>query len=110
MIDFIQLFCGENDENFDFDVDTQKITREAIRVALNLIMKYELSEQQQRCIKLKFEEQMTQCEIARTLHISQPTVCRHLAVATHTIYNHLKYCAVALQKANKLWLEWEGIE
>ena len=43
-------------------------------------------------------------KIAEALGISQPTVCRHIELAKKIVNNRLSYCAEAVGRANKFWL------
>ena len=45
-------------------------------------------------------------EIARELHVSQPTVSRHLKTALGTLSNRLYYCKSALSRANDSWIKY----
>lgn len=49
---------------------------------------------------------MSQQEIARELHVSQPTVSRHLKTALGTLSNRLYYCKSALSRANDSWIKY----
>lgn len=90
------------------DIDSQEITKNAIASVLPLILKNDLTERQRLCLRMKYVQGLSQTEISRRLHLSQPTVCRHIALAKDVVNNRLSYCLVVLNRANSLWLKWEN--
>lgn len=106
MLDIINLFYLDKLDN-NTDIDSQQINKSAISIVLPLIIREELTEQQKKCIKMKYEENLTQCEIAKRLHLSQPTVCRHIEQAKNIVNNRLAYCFVALKQAGNMWIKLE---
>lgn len=95
-------------QEFERDMDSQKISRKAISSVLPLILKNDLTERQQSCLKLKYVSNLSQTQIADRLNLSQPTVCRHISTAKDIVNNRLSYCLVALNRANSLWIEYEN--
>lgn len=95
-------------QEFESDMDSQKISRKAISSVLPLILKNDLTERQQSCLKLKYVSNLSQAQIADRLNLSQPTVCRHISTAKDIVNNRLSYCLVALNRANRLWIEYEN--
>ncbi len=109
MTDIIETFYGCEDNALKgIDADSQKISRRAISSVLPLILKNDLTEKQRICLKLKYTDNLNQTEIARRLRISQPTVCRHLTSAKEIVNNRLSYCLVVLNRANKMWIDYEN--
>ncbi|MDE5996325.1 MAG: hypothetical protein K2G56_05340 [Eubacterium sp.] len=106
-MDFIENFYYAEDDYFG-DLDEQKINRNAISTVLPLIIKNDLTERQRSCLTLKYVKNLNQSEIAGKLNLSQPTVCRHIATAKDIVNNRLAYCLAALNKANKMWIEFEN--
>ena len=106
-MDFIENFYYSDDEYYT-DIDEQKISRSAISTVLPLIMKNDLTDRQRNCLTLKYVKNLNQSEIAGKLNLSQPTVCRHIATAKNIVNNRLAYCLAALNKANKMWIEFEN--
>lgn len=107
MKDLIENYYKEDDA-FGCDIDSQTISRKAISTVLPLIMKNDLTQRQQSCLKLKYINNLNQAQIADRLKLSQPTVCRHIATAKEIVNNRLSYCLVALNKANRMWIEFEN--
>lgn len=103
MKDLIENYYNKDDA-FSCDIDSQVISRRAISTVLPLIMKNDLTPRQQKCLKLKYVNNLNQAQIADMLNLSQPTVCRHIAIAKNIVNNRLSYCLVALNKANRLWI------
>ncbi len=106
-MDFIENFYHSEDNYFS-GIDEQEISRNAISTVLPLIMKNDLTERQRSCLTLKYVKNMNQAEIAEKLKLSQPTVCRHIATAKGIVNNRLAYCLAAINKANKMWIEFEN--
>ena len=106
-MDFIENFYYSDDKYYS-DIDEQKISRNAISSVLPLIMQNDLTERQRSCLTLKYINNLNQSEIAGKLHLSQPTVCRHISTAKDIVNNRLAYCLAALNKANKMWIEFEN--
>lgn len=100
-------YTNKNIVEYD-DIDSQQISKSAIESVLPLILKNDLTERQRVCLKMRYVQGLGQTEIARRLHLSQPTVCRHISLAKAIVNNRLSYCIVALNRANNLWLKWEN--
>lgn len=90
------------------DIDAQRVSRSAISSVLPLILKNDLTDRQRDCLKMKYVDELNQAEIAERLKLSQPTVCRHIALAKSIVNNRLSYCLVALNRANNMWINWEN--
>ncbi len=106
-MDFIENFYYSEDDYFS-SIDEQQISRSAITAVLPLIMKNDLTDRQRSCLKLKYINRLNQSEIAGKLNLSQPTVCRHISTAKSIVNNRLAYCLAALNKANKMWIDFEN--
>lgn len=106
-MDFIENFYYSEDDYYS-DIDSQTISKKAISTVLPLIMKNDLTERQRSCLKLKYVNNLNQAEIAGRLNLSQPTVCRHISTAKSIVNNRLAYCLAAVNKANKMWIEFEN--
>lgn len=104
MVDLIENFYSDSDDFQNLDIDSQAVNRAALKLVLPLIMKYELTERQRSCFKMKYANEFTQEEIAKKLQLSQPTVSRHLVAAKAIINNRLSYCLTVLNKANSMWI------
>lgn len=105
MIDLIDNYYV-NQNVFDYsDIDTQKVSKNAVESVLPLILKNELTERQRICLKMKYVQNLSQMEISEKLHFSQPTVSRHIASAKDVVNNRLSYCLIVLNRANSIWLK-----
>ena len=82
-------------ENKDFE----KAKKKANSLVLPYIIDQKLTEKQQVCIKYKYDLGKNQQEIANMLHLSQPTVSRHIASAKKILNDDLKYCFAAVTAA-----------
>ena len=107
MTDLIDAYYFGN-ERQEEDIDSQKISRSAISSVLPLILKNDLTPRQRDCLKMKYVDELNQAEIAKRLGLSQPTVCRHIALAKNIVNNRLSYCLVAINRANNMWINWEN--
>lgn len=87
-------------------LNCSRATRSALKAVLPQVIRRELTPQQRRCLELRFGKMMSQQEIARELHVSQPTVSRHLKTALGTLSNRLYYCKSALSRANDSWIKY----
>ncbi|MBO5494742.1 MAG: sigma-70 family RNA polymerase sigma factor [Eubacterium sp.] len=107
MTDFIESYMCGVWENIDSDIgfDERRILLNSMRQTLKLIIENELSGRQYECLNMFYNEGMSQESIAKALHISQPTVSRHIATAKSTINRTLGYCYYAVDKANNQWLK-----
>lgn len=109
MIDFITN-CTANQDDFEYqDFNTEKVKQDALTSVLPLIIKDELTERQNICLRLFYIYGKNQKEIAKELGLSQPTVCRHIATAKAAVNKTLKYCMVAVANANDCWIKSQSI-
>lgn len=104
--DLIDGYYNSQNAQAGADIDSQLVSKAAIKAVLPTIMKQELTERQRRCLKMKYNENMTQTEIAKALKLSQPTVSRHIESARETVNNRLSYCISALNRANSIWTDY----
>ena len=107
MIDLIDSYYYGEDLSSN-DLDSQKVSRSAISSVLPLILKNDLTDRQRDCLKMKYVDDLNQAEIAKRMGLSQPTVCRHIAIAKSIVNNRLSYCLVALNRANNMWINCEN--
>ena len=107
MMDLIDSYYSGDDRDSG-DLDSQKVSRSAISSVLPLILKNDLTNRQRDCLKMKYVDELNQAEIAKRLGLSQPTVCRHIAMAKSIVNNRLSYCLVVLNRANNMWINWEN--
>lgn len=105
MTDLIENYYADKNVSNDSEIDTQVICKAAIKTVLPIILENELTERQRECLKMKYVQNLNQIEIAHRLHVSQPTVCRHITLAKDIVNNRLAYCLAALKKANNIWLD-----
>lgn len=96
MIDFVEGYYYNNEFISDGE-DRLQAQRKAFSTIIPLIVKNELSERQSVCFRYKYLSGMSQREIASLLHLSQPTVSRHINSAKDIINSSLKYCVIALK-------------
>ena len=108
MTDFVESYMHGITEQMDLDVgiDEQRVIIKSMTGVLRLLMERELSERQHECLHLFYVEGLSQAEIAKRLHLSQPTVCRHIHNAKNTINKTLGYCYYAVKQANEQWLKY----
>ncbi len=98
-MDFIdELYNGFSYEKTE-GYDREKARQRALKKVLPYIMKNELTERQRICLQYKYAAKMSQGEIAERLHLSQPTVSRHINTAKDIVNGELKYCYFAVSSA-----------
>ena len=99
MTDFIESYYFGNryDEREGFE--RQKAQRKAFSLLLPVIMENELTERQSVCLQYKYLQHKSQREIAALLHLSQPTVSRHIQTAKDIVNHNLTYCYAAVSAA-----------
>lgn len=102
MSDYFLINCEPGESGFN----CSRATKTALKEVLPQIIMHELTEQQRKCIELRFSDLLSQQEIAQRLNLSQPTVSRHLRRAMQTVSNRLGYCRSALSRANAEWLKY----
>ena len=108
MTDFIENFYADTKQFEPTEIDSQKISKAAVRSVLPIILKNDLTERQAVCLNLRYVQGMSQTEIAKKLHLSQPTVSRHICCAKEIVNHRLSYCLAAINKVNSLWIELEN--
>ncbi len=108
MTDFIENYYSDTKQFEPTDIDSQKISKAAVRSVLPIILKNDLTDRQSLCLNLRYVQGLSQTEIAKKLHLSQPTVSRHIACAKEIVNNRLSYCLAAINKTNSLWIELEN--
>jgi len=98
-MDFLDLYYYSHtfDDKDSADFDTAK--RKAFALVLPKIIESDLTQMQRICIQMKYVNNLSQCEIAKKLGITQPSVSRHIASGKRIINDKLKYCYIALTKA-----------
>ncbi len=96
MIDFVDRYYYGTD--FNSSLDREKAHQTAFSTVIPLIIDNELTEKQSVCFRYKYLSGKSQQEIADLLHLSQPTVSRHINSAKDVINSSLKYCFIALSK------------
>lgn len=96
MMDFVDGYYYNSELIYDGE-DRLQAQRKAFSTIIPLIINNELSERQSICFRYKYISGKSQSEIAEILHLSQPTVSRHISSAKDIINSSLKYCAVALK-------------
>lgn len=79
--------------------DDNKTQVKAVKSILPLILETQLTERQQECMELCYNQGLNQAQIAQKLHITQGTVSRHLAAAKKITGSYLKYALLASQRA-----------
>ena len=104
MKDFTDIIYSSTEASAIGDISSQKIWRSSLCSVPPQITEKELTKRQKQCLEMKVIENMSQAEIAEALGISQPTVCRHIELAKKIVNNRLSYCAEAVGRANKFWL------
>ncbi|MDE5984412.1 MAG: LuxR C-terminal-related transcriptional regulator [Eubacterium sp.] len=107
MIDFVEEYMSDRSIPNDDGFDEQRILIKAISKVLPLIIKNELTERQNLCLRMFYIHGKNQMEIARELKLSQPTVSRHIATAKSIVNKCLSYCFYSVKQANEQWLKIE---
>ncbi|MCD7723255.1 MAG: hypothetical protein LUH82_04835 [Clostridiales bacterium] len=87
--------------------DICEMDRKALMHVLPGILKKELTERQRICLKMRYVNDLRQDEISKKLHLSQPTVSRHISLAREIVNNRLGYCVEALKELDSEWLKCE---
>lgn len=98
-MDFIDNYYDKSSFADETGFDRERAQRKAVSVVLPLIMEKELTQRQYLCLRYKYVSGKSQQEIAQILHLSQPTVSRHINAAKDIVNNALKYCFVAVSNA-----------
>lgn len=105
MLDLIDAYISQTNGITEPDgFDEQRILLHALQSVFPIIIEKELTKKQCLCLKFYCVEHMSQRRIAELMHLSQPTVSRHIATAKKTINKYLNYCYYSLKKANEQWI------
>lgn len=106
MIDIIDTYISGSVGLEEFDsFDEQKILLSSLQAVFPLIIERELTQKQSLCLRMYCVEHMSQRMIAEVMHLSQPTVSRHISSAKKIINKYLNYCYYSLKKSNEQWLK-----
>lgn len=106
MTDVIENCCFAAARQEEFN--TQAVTKNALLAVLPLVMEQELSPRQRACLRAFYVDGKSQTEIAKGLGLSQATVSHHIHAAKAAANRLLRYCQIAVAKANDCWLEAEN--
>lgn len=107
MIDFVEEYMSNTTNTEENDFDEQRILIKSISKVLPLIMKNELTQRQNLCLRMFYIFGKSQVEIARELKLSQPTVSRHISSAKDIVNKFLSYSFYSVKQANEQWLKLE---
>lgn len=107
MIDFVEEYMSGNNKAEDNGFDEQRILIKSISKVLPIIIKNELTQRQNLCLRMFYVHGKSQVEIARELRLSQPTVSRHISTAKAIVNKCLAYCFYSVKQANEQWLKME---
>lgn len=89
---------------FDNVTNDNSVIWEACKKELPNIMKNELTDKQRLCVMGVFYEGLNQVQVAKKLHLSQPTVSRHLERAMTILLNRLTYAMSVTRRGVRLSL------
>lgn len=103
MSGFFDEFMGSYNPFDDIGYDEQAIMRKSLYAVVPKIAKNELTQMQRICFEMFYFEKKNQKQIAAILHISQPSVCRHLKSAKTIIEKFGGYCILSIKKTNEQW-------
>lgn len=107
MIDFVEAYMSDANSYQEDGFDERKVLKNSITKVLPLILKNELTDRQNLCLRLFYVHGKSQTEIAKELKLSQPTVSRHIKTAKDITNKCLTYCIYAVKQANEQWLKME---
>ncbi|HBN38664.1 MAG TPA: hypothetical protein DD404_03970 [Ruminococcaceae bacterium] len=107
MIDFVEEYMTDINNYEDNGFDEQRILIKAMSKVLPMIIKNELTERQNLCLRMFYVFGKSQVEIARELKLSQPTVSRHIKSAKDIVNKFLSYSFYSVKQANEQWLKME---
>lgn len=103
MSGFFEEFMGSYNPFDSAGYDEQVIMRNSLFAVVPKIAKNELTQMQRICFEMFYFEKKNQKQIAAVLHISQPSVCRHLKSAKMIIEKIGGYCILSIKKTNEQW-------
>lgn len=103
MSGFFEEFMGSYNPFDSAGYDGQVIMRNSLFAVVPKIAKNELTQMQRICFEMFYFEKKNQKQIAAVLHISQPSVCRHLKSAKMIIEKIGGYCILSIKKTNEQW-------
>ena len=103
MKSFIEECVGKYDVFDETGWDEQKILKNSLSFVLPKIIENELTQKQRLCFEMFYFRHKTQNEIATILHLSQPTVSRHIKSAQSIINRIGTYCIYGIRKTNEQW-------
>ncbi len=89
-LDLLERTLGTLDPE-DREESSNQADLRAAKAALRRAMERELTGRQLECVRLYYFSQLTQEQIARTLCIGRPTVCRHLQKARARLKHAVSY-------------------
>lgn len=104
MTDLIENFYNAHNDFATKDINSNDVTKIAIESILPMIFNNELTQQQRKCLNLKYNQNLNQTEISKKLKLKQPTVSKHISTGKKIVNDRLSYCLMALEKANKIWI------
>lgn len=107
MSGFFEEFMGSYNPFADTGCDEQKIMRNSLYAVVPKIANNELTQMQRLCFEMFYIEKKNQNQIAAILHISQPSVCRHLKSAKMIIEKIGGYCILSIKKTNEQWINMQ---
>lgn len=82
--------------------DSNTANIEAIRYVMPIIIENELTEKQKACFKMKFYDNMTQEDIAKSLNLTQPTISKNINAAKREVRKYLHYSLLAAKRTSML--------
>lgn len=100
---FFDEFMGSYNPFDSIGCDEQAIMRNSLYAVVPKIAKNELTQMQRICFEMFYFEKKSQKQIASILHISQPSVSRHLKNAQIIIEKIGNYCIMSIKKTNEQW-------
>lgn len=103
MSGFFEEFMGSYNPFDSAGYDEQVIMRNSLFAVVPKIAKNELTQMQRICFEMFYFEKKNQKQIAAVLHISQPSVCRHLKSAKTIIEKIGGYCILSIKNTNEQW-------
>ena len=98
MSGFFEEFMGSYNPFDSAGYDEQVIMRNSLFAVVPKIAKNELTQMQRICFEMFYFEKKNQKQIAAVLHISQPSVCRHLKSAKMIIEKIGGYCILSIKR------------